>query len=100
MLAYDAIVIGSGYGGGVAACRLARMGLRIAVLEQGRNWRPGDFPTTAKARRQTARLTGRAPKLGDPSGLYYLSVGKGADRVRRLRTWRWVVDQRGNSASP
>ena len=74
---YDAVVIGSGYGGGVAASRLARMGLRLAVLEQGRHWRPGDFPTTAKARRQTTRLTGRAPKLGDPAGLYYLSVGKG-----------------------
>src|SRR5262245_44298956 len=74
---YDAVVIGSGYGGGVAASRLARMGLRVAVLEQGRLWRPGDFPTTAKARRKTLRLTGRAPKLGDPAGLYYLSVGKG-----------------------
>ncbi len=77
MPAYDAVVIGSGYGGGVAASRLARMGLRVAVLEQGRHWRPGDFPTTAKARRKTTRLTGRAPKLGDPAGLYYLSVGKG-----------------------
>src|SRR5262245_21571049 len=74
---YDAVVIGSGYGGGVAASRLARMGLRLAVLEQGRIWRPGDFPITAKARRKATRLTGRAPKLGDPAGLYYLSVGKG-----------------------
>ena len=77
MPVYDAVVIGSGYGGGVAASRLARMGLRVAVLEQGRLWRPGDFPTTAKARRKATRLTGRAPKLGDPAGLYYLSVGKG-----------------------
>jgi cholesterol oxidase len=77
MPAYDAIVIGSGYGGGVAASRLARMGLRLAVLEQGRLWRPGDFPITAKARRKEIRLTGRAWKLGDPAGLYYLSVGKG-----------------------
>jgi cholesterol oxidase len=73
---YDAVVIGSGYGGGVAASRLARMGLRLAVLEQGRLWRPGDFPITGKARLKTLRLTGRA-KLGDPTGLYYLSVGKG-----------------------
>jgi cholesterol oxidase len=74
---YDAVVIGSGYGGGVAASRLARMGLRLAVLEQGRIWRPGDFPVSGKARLATLRLTGRAPKLGDPAGLYYLSVGKG-----------------------
>ena len=77
MPVYDAVVIGSGYGGGVAASRLSRMGLRLAVLEQGRLWRPGDFPTTGKARLKTIRLTGRAPNLGDPSGLYYLSVGKG-----------------------
>ena len=77
MPAYDAVVIGSGYGGGVAASRLARMGLRVAVLEQGRHWRPGDFPTTNKARRLATRLTGCAPKLGDPTGLYYLSVGRG-----------------------
>ena len=77
MPGYDAVVIGSGYGGGVAASRLARMGLRLAVLEQGRLWRPGDFPTTTKARRKATRLTGRAPKLGDPAGLYYLSIGKG-----------------------
>src|SRR6476660_5821526 len=77
MPVYDAVVIGSGYGGGVAASRLARMGLRLAVLEQGRHWRPGDFPITAKARRKATRLTGRAPKLGDPTGLYYLSFGKG-----------------------
>jgi len=77
MPVYDAIVIGSGYGGGVAASRLARMGLRLALLEQGRHWRPGDFPITGKARLKALRLTGRAPKLGDPAGLYYLSVGKG-----------------------
>src|SRR4029079_18676736 len=76
MPAYDAVVIGSGYGGGVAASRLARMGLRLAVLEQGRLMPPGDFPTTGKARLKALRLTGRA-KLGDPAGLYYLSVGKG-----------------------
>lgn len=77
MPVYDAVVIGSGYGGGVAASRLARMGFRVAVVEQGRKWKPGDFPVTNKARRKTTRLTGRAPNLGDPTGLYYLSVGKG-----------------------
>ncbi len=46
---YDAVVIGSGYGGGVAACRLARMGLAVAVLERGRELLPGEFPSTATA---------------------------------------------------
>ena len=35
---YDAIVIGSGFGGSVSACRLAEAGLRVLVLERGRRW--------------------------------------------------------------
>lgn len=75
--AYDAVVIGSGYGGGVAASRLARMGFTVAVLEQGRNWQPGDFPTSSNAQRKLTRLSGRVPALGDPTGLYRLTVGRG-----------------------
>ena len=43
---YDAIVVGSGFGGGIAACRLAEAGLRVAVLERGRRFAPADFPAT------------------------------------------------------
>lgn len=74
---YEAIVVGSGYGGSVAASRLARMGLSVCMLEQGRLWRAGEFPTTNKARRSQVRFTGRAPDIGNPVGLYSLSVGKG-----------------------
>lgn len=40
----DAIVIGSGFGGAVAAARLSQAGYSVVVLERGRRWRPGDFP--------------------------------------------------------
>jgi cholesterol oxidase len=40
---YDWIVIGSGFGGSVAALRLAEKGYRVAVLERGRRFRDQDF---------------------------------------------------------
>jgi cholesterol oxidase len=46
--AYDAdvVVVGSGFGGSVAALRLSEKGYRVAVLEAGRRFAPGDFPRT------------------------------------------------------
>ena len=47
---YDVVVVGSGYGGAIAACRLAEAGRRVCVLERGREIRPGEYPDTpAKA---------------------------------------------------
>jgi cholesterol oxidase len=42
--AYDAIVVGSGFGGGITACRLAEQGWHVCVLERGRRFGPGDYP--------------------------------------------------------
>src|SRR5262249_4174771 len=43
---YDAVVVGSGFGGGIAACRLAEAGRRVVILERGRRFGPDDFPAT------------------------------------------------------
>lgn len=42
---YDAIVIGTGISGGMAAMELCRKGLKTLVLERGRSIKHGDYPT-------------------------------------------------------
>ena len=41
----DTVIIGSGFGGAVMACRLAEQGARVVVLERGRRWTPASFPS-------------------------------------------------------
>ncbi len=73
---YDVVIIGSGYGGGVAASRLARMGLRVCVLEKGRQWRPGDFSNTVKGLWDRSRIVGKIVNLGPDNALFDLRLGK------------------------
>jgi cholesterol oxidase len=47
----DAVVIGSGFGGSVAALRLGQAGFKTAVIERGKFWTyagPDTFPTISK----------------------------------------------------
>jgi cholesterol oxidase len=45
-MTYDYVVVGSGFGGSVAALRLAEKGYSVCVIESGKRWRAGDFPRT------------------------------------------------------
>jgi cholesterol oxidase len=59
---FDAVVVGSGFGASVAACRLAQAGRSVLVLERGRSYPPGSFPRSPRA---------LSRNLWDPSaGLY------------------------------
>lgn len=41
---FNAVVVGSGFGGSVMAYRLAEAGLRVCVLERGKAYPPNSFP--------------------------------------------------------
>ena len=73
---YDVIVVGSGYGGGVAASRLARAGKRVAVLERGREFLTGEFPRRFPDLRNEMQLTGKRLRSGSPAGLYDVRLGE------------------------
>ncbi|MGH9453190.1 MAG: alpha/beta fold hydrolase [Terriglobia bacterium] len=67
---YAVVVVGSGYGGGIAASRLARAGQRVCVLERGRELQPGEYPDTeleAVAQMQAHSLDGH---VGSRTGLF------------------------------
>ena len=72
---YDVVVIGSGYGGGVAASRLCRAGLSVCVLERGREIKPGDFKAGALSNLKSTQINGRKLQLGDPTSLYDFRTG-------------------------
>jgi cholesterol oxidase len=64
---YDAVVVGSGYGGAIAAARLAEKGLAVCVLERGREWHPGDFPTDETSLAKVVRSPLNPLGLIDPN---------------------------------
>ena len=59
---FDAVIVGSGFGGSVTAYRLAEAGQRVCLLERGKPYPPGSFPRSPD---------GMSKNFWDPSqGLY------------------------------
>jgi len=69
--AYDAVVVGSGFGGGIVACRLAEHGWHVCVLERGRRFGPGDYPDRPE---QAPRMFWHARH--NPGGMFDLRIMK------------------------
>lgn len=76
---YDAIVVGSGYGGSVAALRLAQKGYRVLLLERGSEYLPGEFPNDFSLVPKFFRINvpGRGLPVGRASGLVEVHLGDG-----------------------
>jgi len=78
---YDVVVVGSGYGGGVAASRLAHVrgpdAPKLAVLERGREIPPGEYPDNPldASREMQVTLADDGRTIGNAQGLYDLRVG-------------------------
>src|SRR5213592_880279 len=66
---FDWLVIGSGFGGSVAALRLAEKGYRVGVLECGRRFADEDFAETTWQMRRYYWM----PKLG-LKGIFRLTM--------------------------
>lgn len=45
---YDVVIIGSGYGGSIAAARFAEKGYSVCILEKGKEYEKGDFPRSLR----------------------------------------------------
>jgi cholesterol oxidase len=64
---FDAVIVGSGFGGSINALRLAQAGKSVLVLERGRRYLPGEFPRDVT---DVNRLFWRYPDRADSRGLY------------------------------
>ncbi|MEZ5343593.1 MAG: FAD-binding protein [Acidimicrobiales bacterium] len=98
---YDVVVIGSGYGGSIAASRFARAGRRVCLLERGNERWPGDYPENAWPAIRQTQLTSTKRHIGSHAALFDVRLDNEVN-VLVGRT-RWDVPhqrQRGVATSP
>lgn len=67
---YEVIVIGSGYGGGIAASRMARAGRQVCLLERGKEFRPGEYPDQELEALTEMQMDLPNRRIGHQTGLF------------------------------
>ncbi len=78
---YDVVVVGSGYGGAIAACRMARAGRRVCVLERGREFMAGEFPRTPFQGAAQVQYNTALAHIGSPLALLEVHVNEDVNAV-------------------
>ncbi|GAB4232358.1 MAG: hypothetical protein Kow0032_15030 [Methyloligellaceae bacterium] len=73
---YDVVVVGSGYGGSVAASRLARCGQKVCVIERGKEFVTGEFPARFPELRRELRVSGKSFSTGSGDALFQFMLGR------------------------
>ncbi|GHO51192.1 GMC oxidoreductase [Ktedonospora formicarum] len=100
---FDAVIVGSGFGGSVVACRLAESGLRVCLLERGKAYPPGAFPRSPSSMKKNfwdpdERLYGLYQPLSFPNVISLIASGLGGGsliyaNVMVRKDERWFVQE-------
>ncbi|MTI23152.1 GMC family oxidoreductase [Fulvivirga sp. RKSG066] len=72
---YEVVVVGSGYGGSIAASRLSRAGMGVCLLEKGKEFTPGTFPNNIKEAKKEMQFNKKSLQIGKQNGLYDFVLG-------------------------
>jgi cholesterol oxidase len=67
---YQIIIIGSGYGGSIAASRLTRAGQEVCLLERGKELWPGEYPDTELEAAAETQIDTPEGHVGSRAALY------------------------------
>lgn len=73
---YQFLIVGSGYGGSIAASRLSRAGLQVCLLEKGKEFQPGEYPWDLDDAAKEMQVNTDKKHIGSKSGLYEFYMGK------------------------
>src|SRR5580700_12154490 len=73
---YSAVVVGSGYGGAIAAARVARAGQSVCVLERGKELHPGEYPNSGPSALREIQVHTPKGDHGSAAGMFDFHVGR------------------------